>query len=181
LRLEPVVRSEYQATLAARDAKAKETGKKPRGRLTQPPQEGPGPSDQINLTDEESRIMPVAGGGLYQCDNAQALGSAGDNKVTADTIGGQIASFAASAGDGSDEARRLRAIGTWSTMIGAMLLSRISEDPALSKEILDEPLAWITSGVRTAEARANGSLISVRRWPAQSDWVDGPPLAETRC
>jgi hypothetical protein len=37
-------------------------------------------------------------------------------------------------------------------MIGAMLLSRISEDPALSKEILDEPLAWITSGARTAEA-----------------------------
>jgi hypothetical protein len=29
------------------------------------------PKDQINLTDEESRIMPVAGGGFEQCYNAQ--------------------------------------------------------------------------------------------------------------
>jgi hypothetical protein len=35
--------------------------------------EGPQPKDQINLTDEESRIMPVAGGGFEQCYNAQAV------------------------------------------------------------------------------------------------------------
>ena len=35
--------------------------------------EGPLPTDQINLTDEESRIMPVAGGGFEQCYNAQAV------------------------------------------------------------------------------------------------------------
>ncbi len=29
--------------------------------------------DQINLTDDESRIMPVAGGGFEQCYNAQAM------------------------------------------------------------------------------------------------------------
>jgi hypothetical protein len=29
--------------------------------------------DQINLTDEDSRIMPVAGGGFEQCYNAQAV------------------------------------------------------------------------------------------------------------
>src|SRR6516225_6517837 len=52
--------AEYEAKLAARQAKAKASGKKPGG---QPPAAGPGPSDQINLTDEESRIMPVAGGG----------------------------------------------------------------------------------------------------------------------
>ena len=34
---------------------------------------GPRPDDQINLTDEESRIMKVAGGGFEQCYNAQAL------------------------------------------------------------------------------------------------------------
>jgi hypothetical protein len=38
-----------------------------------PPLEGPQPKDQINLTDEESRIMPVAGGGFEQCYNAQAV------------------------------------------------------------------------------------------------------------
>src|SRR5476651_2004079 len=64
-------RAEYEAKLAARDAKAAETGKKPRGREPQPPVEGPLPTDQVNLTDEESRIMPVPGGGFDQCYNAQ--------------------------------------------------------------------------------------------------------------
>ena len=35
--------------------------------------EGPLPTDQLNLTDEELRIMPVAGGGFEQCYNAQAV------------------------------------------------------------------------------------------------------------
>ena len=58
--------------MAARDAKAAQTGKHPRGRVPQAPVEGPLPTDQVNLTDEESRIMPVAGGGFEQCYNAQA-------------------------------------------------------------------------------------------------------------
>src|ERR1700709_2676178 len=65
-------RAEYEAKMAAREGKVAETGKKPRGRAPQPPVEGPLPSDQVNLTDEESRIMPVAGGGFEQCYNAQA-------------------------------------------------------------------------------------------------------------
>jgi hypothetical protein len=64
--------AEYQAKLAAREAAAT-TGKKPRGRPPAPPVAGPRPKDQINLTDEDSRIMPVAGGGFEQCYNAQAL------------------------------------------------------------------------------------------------------------
>ncbi|MGA7802193.1 MAG: IS1182 family transposase [Gammaproteobacteria bacterium] len=64
--------AEYEARLAARDAKAAATGRKPGGKAPQPPKEGPLPQDQINLTDEESRIMPVAGGGFEQCYNAQA-------------------------------------------------------------------------------------------------------------
>ena len=49
----------------------------------QPPVEGPLPTDQINLTDEESRIMPVAGGGFEQCYNAQAAVAAGSLLVVA--------------------------------------------------------------------------------------------------
>ena len=64
---------EHQAALAARDAKAKETGRKPGGKPPQPPTEGPGPKEQINLTDEESRVMPIAGGGFEQSYNAQAV------------------------------------------------------------------------------------------------------------
>jgi transposase len=58
--------AEYEAKIAAREAKAKASGKKPGGKPPTPPTAGPGPSDQINLTDEDSRIMPVAGGGFEQ-------------------------------------------------------------------------------------------------------------------
>jgi IS5 family transposase len=64
--------AEYQAKLAKRAAK-EASGKKPGGKPPQPPQAGPRPDDQVNLTDEESRIMKVAGGGFEQCYNAQGV------------------------------------------------------------------------------------------------------------
>ncbi len=54
--------AEHEAKLAARQEKEKRTGKKPGGKPPSPPASGPSPTDQINLTDEDSRIMPVAGG-----------------------------------------------------------------------------------------------------------------------
>jgi hypothetical protein len=75
--------AEHQAKLAAREAKTKTTGKKPGGKPPQPPVEGPPPTDQINLTDEESRIMPVSGGGFEQCYNAQAVVAEGSLLVVA--------------------------------------------------------------------------------------------------
>jgi transposase len=65
--------AEHRAKLAAREEKAQATSKKPGGRPPAPPVEGPQPKDQINLTDEDSRIMPVAGGGFDQCYNGQAV------------------------------------------------------------------------------------------------------------
>ena len=76
----------YQAKLAAREAKTAATGKKPGGKPPEPPAEGPRPTDQLNLTDEESRIMPVAGGGFEQCYNAQAVVAAGSLLVIASTV-----------------------------------------------------------------------------------------------
>jgi transposase len=64
---------EYQEKQKARQVREEETGKRARGKEAQPP-EGSTPQgkDQVNLTDEESRIMPVSGGGFEQCYNAQA-------------------------------------------------------------------------------------------------------------
>jgi hypothetical protein len=76
-------RAEHEAKLAARAAKTAATGEKPGGKPPQPPTEGPLPKDQINLTDEDSRIMPVAGGGFDQCYNAQAAVAAGSLLVVA--------------------------------------------------------------------------------------------------
>jgi len=75
--------AEHEAKMAAREAKAAATGKKAGGRAPQPPVEGPLPTDQVNLTDEESRIMPVPGGGFDQCYNAQAVVLHGDPTVRA--------------------------------------------------------------------------------------------------
>jgi len=76
-------RAEYEAKMAARNARAEQTGRKPRGRVPQAPVAGPLPADQVNLTDEESRIMPVAGGGFEQCYNAQAAVAADSLLVVA--------------------------------------------------------------------------------------------------
>jgi transposase/IS5 family transposase len=65
--------AEYAAKMAARAEKEAATGKKPGGKPPTPPEPGPRPDDQINLTDDESRIMKVAGGGFEQCYNAQAV------------------------------------------------------------------------------------------------------------
>ena len=75
--------AEHEAKIAARDAKSAAAGKKPGGKPPQPPVAGPLPSDQVNLTDEDSRIMPVAGGGFEQCYNAQAAVAAGSLLVVA--------------------------------------------------------------------------------------------------
>ena len=63
--------AEYDAKMAKREADRK-SGKKPKGRDPEPPAPGPREKDQVNLTDEESRIMPVGGKAFDQCYNAQA-------------------------------------------------------------------------------------------------------------
>jgi transposase len=63
---------EHEEKLAARQEKAKATGKKPRGSEPKPPEPGPQKKDQVNLTDEESRIMPSSDKGFVQAYNAQA-------------------------------------------------------------------------------------------------------------
>ena len=62
----------YDQKMAERKVKEQASGKKPRGRKPKPPSPGPQKTDQVNLTDEDSRIMPISGGGFEQTYNAQA-------------------------------------------------------------------------------------------------------------
>ncbi len=64
--------AEYEEKVAKREARERATGKKARGTAPKPPEKGPEDKDQVNLTDEESRIMPTSGGGFEQAYNAQA-------------------------------------------------------------------------------------------------------------
>jgi transposase len=64
--------AEYEAKVKAREDEERRSGKKPRGRPPRPPVKGPQATDQVNLTDADSRIMPAPGGGFEQSYNAQA-------------------------------------------------------------------------------------------------------------
>ncbi|MGN8160830.1 IS1182 family transposase [Salinisphaera sp. RV14] len=64
--------AEYEAKLERRARRAEQTGRKPGGKPPAPPTLGPRDKDQVNLTDDESRIMPTSGGGFEQSYNAQA-------------------------------------------------------------------------------------------------------------
>ena len=62
----------YEEKMKKRKEKEELTGKKPRGKVPKEPTGEVKDKDQVNLTDEESRIMKTSGGGFEQCYNAQA-------------------------------------------------------------------------------------------------------------
>ena len=78
--------ADHQANIKAREDKAKQTGRKPPGRPPEPPSAGPRPTDQVNLTDKDSRIMPVSGGGFEQAYNAQATVATGSLLVVCNDV-----------------------------------------------------------------------------------------------
>ena len=65
-------RADYEAKMKAREDQTERSGKKPGGRPPAPPGAGVRPTDQVNLTDADSRIMPATGKGFEQSYNAQA-------------------------------------------------------------------------------------------------------------
>ena len=67
-----VEKADFDAKSKAREEKTTRTGKKPRGKPPAPPSAGVRPTDQINLTDADSRILPATGKGFEQSYNAQA-------------------------------------------------------------------------------------------------------------
>jgi transposase len=65
-------KADFDAKMKAREDKAARTGKRPGGKPPKPPTPGVCATDQINLTDPDSRIMPATGKGFEQNYNAQA-------------------------------------------------------------------------------------------------------------
>jgi transposase len=74
----------YQSQVEARASKEAATGKKPRGRAPQPPQEGPADKNQYNFTDPQSRVMKAGSGEHFeQSYNAQAAVEIQSRLITA--------------------------------------------------------------------------------------------------
>ena len=148
--------TEHEAKLAAREAKTAATGKKPRGKPPQPPVQGPLPKDQINLTDEESRIMPVAGGGFEQCYNAQAV-------VTADSMLVIAADVVQAPNDKQQIEPMLNQIGALSDSLGK------------AERLLADTGYFSAANVAACEAAGIAPLIAMGRQPHH------PPLGEFFC
>lgn len=82
-----VEQAEYEAKMRAREEKARQTGRKPRGRVPQPPTPGPRDKDQYNFTDPESRIMKNSNNkGFDQHYNAQVAVEQDSLLIVADTL-----------------------------------------------------------------------------------------------
>jgi hypothetical protein len=73
---------EYAAKVARREAQ-RQAGKPPRGKAPQPPEAGPRAKDQVNLTDADSRLMPVSGGGFEPAYHVQAAVDTATMRVVA--------------------------------------------------------------------------------------------------
>ncbi|MBR0948980.1 TetR/AcrR family transcriptional regulator [Bradyrhizobium canariense] len=48
--------------------------------------------------------------------------------------------------------KRRVAIGSWAAMVGAVILARAIDDPALSDEVLEQTRAWVDAGIDRASA-----------------------------
>ena len=138
--------AEHEAKLAARAAKTAATGKKPSGKPPEPPAAGPAPGDQINLTDEDSRIMPVAGGGFDQCYNAQAA------------VAAVLAARAASLAACSACSRAWRSLARASIFVRAAAILRRRSSRRASSSGIDKSSG--RSAASAASAFANRSATS---------------------
>lgn len=59
----------------------------------------------------------------------------------------QISRLSAAAGEGNEVERRRLAFGSWSAMVGAVILSRAIDDPLLAKDVLEQTRGWIDADI----------------------------------
>jgi transposase len=144
-------KAEHQSKLAARAEQEKRTGKKPRGRPPEPPTGGVKDSDQVNLTDEDSRIMKVAGDGFDQCYNAQAVVATGSMLIVATEVT-QAA---------NDKGQLLPMV---------QKLQELPRELGRAKRILADNGYFSQNNVEQCEAAKIAPLIAMGRTPHHLSW-----------
>lgn len=150
---------EYESKMAKRKAK-RDAGKKPGGKDPEPPTSGPQDKDQINLTDEESRIMKV-GGGFDQCYNAQAAVDTGSMLI----VGG----FVTQAGNDSRQIEPMLEV-----------LVRRQEQLGQIDQILADTGYFSAANVAACEDAGIVPMIAMKReqhhLPVLERFTEPPPL-----
>lgn len=154
-------RTEYESKLAKRQAK-RDAGKKPGGKDPEPPTSGPQDKDQINLTDEQSRIMKT-GGGFDQCYNAQAAVDTGSMLI--------VASFVTQAGNDSQQVQPMLAA-----------LKRQQEQLGQPSHFLADTGYFSAANVDACEQAGIAPLIAMKRTqhhePVLARFAEPPPLPD---
>lgn len=151
--------AEYESKIAKRQAK-RDTGKKPGGKDPEPPTSGPQDKDQINLTDEQSRIMKT-GVGFDQCYNAQAAVDADSMLI--------VASFVTQAGNDSQQVKPMLAA-----------LERQQEQLGQPTHFLADTGYFSAANVDACEQAGITPLIAIKRTqhhePVLERFTEPPPL-----
>lgn len=91
----------------------------------------------------EHRDNPGAGCVYAALGPEASRGSAETRHLLTQTMERQIALFAQTTPGETEQQRRNAAIGGWSTMIGAMILARLSDSNDLSQEILSAARSYL--------------------------------------
>jgi transposase len=154
--------AEYEGKLAKRQEK-RDTGKKPGGKDPEPPTSGPQDKDQINLTDEESRIMKVASGGFDQCYNGQVAVDADSMLI--------VAAFVTQAGNDSRQIAPMLAV-----------LAKQKEQIGLPSQLLADTGYFSAANVNACVNNGIEPLIAMKReahhLPVLERFTEPAPLAE---
>jgi TetR/AcrR family transcriptional regulator, transcriptional repressor for nem operon len=90
------------------------------------------------LRDDRARGCPTA---AFAAEAIRQTGSARAEMTTG--IKQQIERFSRVASGETSAEKRRTAIGSWAAMVGAMILARASDDPALADEVLDQTRVWL--------------------------------------
>lgn len=86
-------------------------------------------------------------------------GSDGTRHAMTEAMRNQVDAFSETAAGRNAQERRRAALASWSAMVGALTLSRLSDDPELADEILDATLKSIlTRQVRKAPSTGSATV-----------------------
>ena len=89
----------------------------------------------------------ASGGCMFAALGSEAVrGPDGARHAMTESVKRQIDKFSKTAPGETEEERKRAAIVSWSAMIGAMVVARVVDDPALSDQFLQETKAWLGAG-----------------------------------